>query len=634
MTPPEIINGVTLLERLLADSHPRIFFDEKRISEVKAHMTEPPWTRWIQRVVDASDNGCVPSNALLFLLTDERENLDAARKGMVKLIESEWPDNVATKGQRHDNALQDLALGYDWLHEHLDSEVMAAARECMFDYGDSYYSALSRYEIYEAATYEWNIFMHGFANFATAAFAIYGDVDGVAPWIRGIIEKVRMVAHGMGPDGVSPEGLNYGGFYSNYCTRTFDMVSKLVGWNCFENSEHMRNIPYFYLYSMIGRKHVGPHSVHHCFGDGARWNWHGPDYFLRRLAAEYHDPHAQWAARIQDEKEVTNLQPAFLNMAWYDPSLEESPPDALPTFRHFDDKDMVVMRSGWEGDEAVLAFKCGPHGGHHALKNYQQCVGGGHMAPDAGSFQLHACGDWLIVNCGYARKQTEYHNTVMVKGIGQTGESGDGSEWFECVELRQQRRGPSILRASSTPTLDYVIADVAPAYEPQAGLTKFLRHVIYIRPLVWILVDELQTKEPSTFDLYFHAYGVNFAADRPFKSDDSNSWVTGGENGSARITAASPGDVEGYDELLPIRGTGNVHIDRDLCTLRLRNSEPTNRAVFITVIEAFPTAEGHTFSPACVRDGEKINLSLGERIISLTPDQDDPSEPIWQEETT
>jgi len=289
------------------------------------------------------------------------------------------------------------------------------------------------------------------------------------------------------------------------------------------------------------------------------------------------------------------------------------------------------MRSGWDGDEAVFAFKCGPHAGHHALNNYQQCVGGGHMAPDAGSFQLHACGDWLIVNAGYTRKKTEYQNTVLVNGIGQTGESPeDGSEWFECVELRQQQRGPSILRAVSTADIDDVIADVAPAYEQQAGLIKFLRHVIYLKPLTWIIVDELQARARSTFDLYFHAYGENFHADRPFNSDDNNAWITGGVNGAARITALAPNDVEGHDELLAVRGTGNVHIDRDLCTLRLRNAEPADSAVFITVIEAFPTEEGHSATPACEQEGESSVLSLGEMKMTLAPHQSDPAEPIWQ----
>ena len=71
--------------------------------------------------------------------------------------------------------------------------------------------------------------------------------------------------------------------------------------------------------------------------------------------------------------------------------------------------------------------------------------------------------------------------------------------------------------------------------------------------------------------------------------------------------------------------------ERNLCNLRLRNIESTNRAVFVTVIEACPTEEGHTFVPGCESDGEKINLSLGERTFSLAPDQDDPIEPIWHE---
>ena len=70
------------------------------------------------------------------------------------------------------------------------------------------------------------------------------------------------------------------------------------------------------------------------------------------------------------------------------------------------------------------------------------------MCPDAGAFQIHSYGDWLIVDDGYQPKNTNQQNTLIVNGYGQTGEGG---EWFETTDLRLQKRpNPSILRAEST----------------------------------------------------------------------------------------------------------------------------------------------------------------------------------------
>ena len=131
----------------------------------------------------------------------------------------------------------------------------------------------------------------------------------------------------------------------------------------------------------------------------------------------------------------------FLNLLWEDPSVAPEPPTDLPGFKHFGDLDIVYMRSSWDGDESLMAFKCGPFIGHHALARYSYDPGGGHVHPDAGSFLLFAHGDWLIVDDAYTWKTTAFQNTALVNGIGQEGE---GAAWFQgerlCAEARRWGR--------------------------------------------------------------------------------------------------------------------------------------------------------------------------------------------------
>lgn len=605
--PEDVINGVTPLERELAGVHPRLFFTEASLAALKAKLDREPWRSLFAPVRKLADEERLPFAALTFRLTGEAKYLETSRRAVLRLVnDTAWPDNPALGGETPRDALHDLALAYDWLYAELGDDLRQQACECLAVNGRKHYEPMAKHEMYVSGCYAWNIAMHYFSNVAVAGLAIYGDAPDLAPWLRYILEHCRVITASLGADGVSAEGICYGGFFTDYYVRTMALAKDLLGVDFFAANDYLKNVPAFYQYSMTPTDHLAPGSVHMCFGDGVRYNWHGPDYFLRRLAAEYADPHAQWVAQTQFDAGASTQGGAFLNLAWADPEVPAAPPTDLPTLRHFDDKDLVVMRSDWDGNEAVFGFRCGPHAGHHALQNYPQCIGGGHMTCDAGSFLLFAHGDWLISDGWYAYKHTEYRNTVLVDGIGQTGETNDALPWFECSELRREKRGPSVVHVESNAGYDYVVGNAMPAYEHAAGLTRYLRHVLYVKPYCWVIIDELQTREPATFDLFFHAFGQNFQTDRPFIPSGANAWITGGEHGSLRITALQPANVQGFPEEQPIKGIG-AHHDRDMNILRLRNTEPAAATIFVTVLEAFPTNTAPEITPSI--DGDMLTLS-------------------------
>ena len=640
----DVINGQTPLENQLLGVHPRIHFTQERIAELRGKIGGEPWQGFFARVRSAADLGHMPFPALVYLLTGERKYFDQARAGLLKIIHGPgWPTDLRKEGFVWNELLYKVALGYDWLYHELDAETLTAAQECLERHGRRHFEALSKHELYNAGTYTCNHLPNCLANIAAAGFALYGEVGDIAPWLRFVMEKARLMTDALAPDGASQEGICYGGFYTEFYMRILDLVRELMGWDFFRNNRHLQNVPYFYLYSMLPRRHVSGQWTHLCFGDGVRYNWFGPDYYLHKLAGVYRNPYAEWVAAVQLGAGANRDSGAYLNLIWYDPTIKPRSPRQLPTLRHFEDKDIVIMRSGWDGEEAVFGFICGPHSGHHALKNYPQCIGGGHMAAGAGSFLLFAHGDWLISDAWYARKFTAYRNTVLVNGVGQTGEGGD---WFECSELRRERRGPSLLRVAPGARYDYVIGNVAPAYEHKAGLKKYLRHVLYVKgvpkrdasrlgapPYCWVIVDELTAAEPSTFDLFFHAWEQEFKADRPFQPVAENVWKTGGSKGALQITALLPGDVEGFAEVQQQQGIG-AHANRTMCILRLRNRKPTKKAVFVTVLEAYPAAGSPGLTPALEKKGRGTYLSLigprGRARFAFAPGQADPAEPIFR----
>src|SRR5690606_29404468 len=53
-------------------------------------------------------------------------------------------------------------------------------------------------------------------------------------------------------------------------------------------------------------------------------------------------------------------QTATWNMLWYDPSVETKSPTDLLTAHHYDNLDIVIMRTGWSNADAVVSHACGP----------------------------------------------------------------------------------------------------------------------------------------------------------------------------------------------------------------------------------------------------------------------------------
>jgi len=245
------------------------------------------------------------------------------------------------------------------------------------------------------------------------------------------------------------------------------------------------------------------------FGDSHRnYSSHGPTHILYRLAAEYRNRQAQWLAQEMDRRNVGRGDYCtWLNLLWYDETLDTAPLSTLPTFWNCDDIGWVTMRSNWAEDAVMVGFKCGPMHGHKVQEYYNgqslaREIAGGHGHPDVNSFQVYAHGKWLAIDPLYERpKWTKTHNTLVVNGLGQLGE---GTTWFDRETVLKARARSTLVKAESGKHYDYVIGDAENIYPGTLGLKKFLRHLVYVKPDVIVLLDELKADRESDFEWLLH----------------------------------------------------------------------------------------------------------------------------------
>lgn len=619
----DVIYGGTPIEVKYANVHPRLHFFESDLELLRPKLTRDPWKTWLAEVRECAKTS-LPHQAFIYALTREKPWLDSATLAITAFLDK--PTVAFCTGYN-------LACAYDWLYHDLDGIVRERLQTYLNTHLRPEYEAFAKHELYQAGTVGWNISSEVLGNIVAAGFALYGEVPNVAPWIRFITEKARVVTQALGPDGVSAEGICYGGFFTDTYVKTIDLVNRLMGVDLFEDNAYLQNLPWFYLFSTLPRKRIANNSSVLCLGDGALWHWVGPASYLHKIAARYRNPMAQAIVKNHNDANASIKAASLYSLLWFDPSVPEKMPPNLPLTRHFTDKDIVAMRSDWKGDESILLFKCGPHAGHKALKNYPQCVAGGHMAADAGTILLYAHGERLIGDGGYAKKVTAYRNTVLVNGIGQTGEfdATNQSDWFECSDLRREKRGPSLLRVDLGKTADYIIGQVAPAYKPEAQLTRFLRHLIYLRPDTWIIIDELATLKPSTFELLFHSdTQPHSKPEHPFLPVGTHAWETSSPKGRCRITSLAPIDVQAEPGLQSIVGIG-AHVNREIDILRLRNPQPLSSAVFITVLDVLAPKQKRPL-PEISLQGKVFTLKLigaGKQwTVRLQPGQKNPGDSI------
>ena len=173
-------------------------------------------------------------------------------------------------------------------------------------------------------------------------------------------------------------------------------------------------------------------------------------------------------------------------------------------------------------------------------------------------------------------KYTGQHNTLLINGGEQLGgggtmsadggmQVGGGGAIFDAIELHGMKARPRIIRAVSTPDFDHMIGDATEAYPKETGLQSFVRHLLFVKPNVLIVVDDIEIKSTGELEL-------RFIPEQQEAERDGNTLFIRGEHAVLRLEELNSEGVNLTAEKLVARSRRGI--EDLLFTVRLR----TNRA--------------------------------------------------------
>ena len=472
--------------------------------------------------------------AMAWLLTGDRQYLDSARDWALASCGYQTWGLGPTDGMDLAAGHQLLGLGlvYDWCYADLGEPARTTIRETILRRGGAMFEAAAGGRAWWRNSYLQNHLWVDACGMAAAGLAIADESPDAVWWAGFARQKFETTMHSLGSDGASHEGIGYWQYGVEYLLTFMTLAQQLLGED-WHDIPWWRNTAKYALHLTIPRNAWTSRSSLVDIADCPRGNWYGPDMLLRRLAALYHDPVAQWQAAEVDAANIDAASARWLNLIWYDPSITPEPPTHQPTLHHFPDMDIVSARSDWSGDESMVVAKCGPYLGHEAVEAFRSDPGGGHVHPDANHFVIFGEGEWLLRDDGYQQKATAQHNTLVVDGQGQIGE---GNMWFAGSPMLGRPAQPHIVKAVSTPAMDTIVGDAAAAYPADLGLKRFVRTWLYCKPDVLLVIDDIETDQPRDLELRFHPEAQPEAA-------GANVWLAKGKQSVLRLALLTPDQV-------------------------------------------------------------------------------------------
>ena len=198
-------------------------------------------------------------------------------------------------------------------------------------------------------------------------------------------------------------------------------------------------------------------------------------------------------SKVHDTGRALEQAPGFLDLlcCTHSPGAMLQP----PLSRLFPARGSAVLRSGWSPEDTVISLRVGPWFNHEHH--------------DQGSFRVAAYGEELIGEAGYAHyyqdpryadffTQAPAHNTVVIDDDPFSQEDYDGRYWpafqnFAKLERHVFSKG-----------IDYLSADLTPAYGDGAEVKSLKREYVFVKPAALIIHDSIEAAAPHGYSWLLH----------------------------------------------------------------------------------------------------------------------------------
>jgi hypothetical protein len=578
---------------------------------VKASSRDPETNQywWSNRVQTLKASYEAETLAFVWLLSGDDKWREPARKYILAL--AAWdpggPTNFKLNCEAAKPLVHRLARVYDWGYglfspeerERIRRRIVRRATDA-WNSGEVRQGAGHLAEPYNS---------HGnrtWHKLAESAVALMGEAPEADAWLEYALAKF-WAAYPVwsDDDGGWHEGLSYWAGYMVKTTWWMHLARASLGIDGFKK-------PFFAHFADYALYSAPPGSPEIGFGDLAHRppspGWAFVHYFIRDVKNPYW---AWWAQqwKIRDEPEEP-----VLGFLWGEmPPVAARPPSMLPKSRLFSGIGVAVMNSSLTdpASNVQVRFKSSPMGRRS------------HGHDPHNSFTLNAYGEALLVNNVYrdlygspfhARWcwETKSQNALLVGGAGQA--------------VHTPGPGGRVIAAEFKDAVDYVAGEAA---EPYLGkLKRFIRHVLFVKPSLVVMVDDAEAAAPAQFQWMLHGLSefsldegaqqlrlerpkagvlVDYISDAPLSL---RQW-TGYEPGPDMRYLTSVGRAEGIPP--------QWHVEAS-------TRQPAARVWTVTLMRPYPAgaASPARSKPAIERTPQGLRISLPESGISVELNREGP----------
>ena len=526
-----------LNHEVLDGIHPRIFIDPNEAEVLRKRVIgsedySPYWKAvkqgvdeiiaippldYIQNSNDGWMRDRVGNNlgnvAFMYVMTKDKKYYDAAEK--IALAACSYPtwgrDAELNTSLAAGHILAGMGLFYDWCFDAMPENTRETVRNTIIERGTYMYKASRNPSVFWSQQWFQNHMYIHTTGMIIAGVAIMDEYPAAKQWFEQANGMFANTFKYLSDDGSNQEGPMYNVYGMQFLYMYLDLAKKFYNIDYFSHPWLKNNAKYI-IYSMFPEEHW-TYDINHFNLSDDEYTWNGgvgPDHYLFRIAKEYKDGYTQYFAEKIFEKGIGKRTMYWTYILWNDQDVEAVSPETMPKMQYFPDMELLYSRSDWHNNESMLMFKCGPFMGHKVNKENKTNPaidwGGGHAHPDANHFSIFAEGDNQLVDDGYSHKYTNSHNSLLIDNKGQLGE---GFVWFRYQDVHMKNVEPRIIKVESNDVYDYIVGDATTAYSKSTGLTKYYRHILFIKPDILLVVDDIASTIPRNYELRFFPYSQN-----------------------------------------------------------------------------------------------------------------------------
>jgi len=445
----------------------------------------PTYGGYVQAIRTPSEY--VRANGVVYGLSGDTAAGDAACSALVMM--AEWPSyvhpHILNQGQFTywpvGQILGDLAIGYDMVYGHFIASERRAVADALYSKGiTEVFKEYVRDNRVSSNTSNWiGDVTAGGILCALAVMNDFSDED-LEPYLTGMILKLdALIKNGFGQDGSYGEGFSYLAHAMHCVNPALKALDTTFG---ITFNEKLKNAYKFLLYQSDA-------STKKLYDFGDSTDRLGRMSHFTYLLSEYRDPHLKW---------LYDLTPGTsdVDLILMDDSIPSKSPDDLPAVTLFRDTGTAIFRSGFEHDDFMLVFRCGPFYNHQHF--------------DQGTFHLSDRGDNFLYEMG---KSSYYNDPWYQKLIIQPG----GHNCILVDRNPESQRAGDLLHdvpawnnhavITDFVTFDhgaFVSGKLDPLYKGKLSVLR--RNILYSAPRTVVVIDEaVNAGDVGEINLRFHA---------------------------------------------------------------------------------------------------------------------------------